>query len=483
MGKNITGLTIKQDSVTAVTAAGNLKNLDVETWDYIEFPKYDLTKEGGPEKRFEKLKQVIFDIITRNGLQDSVFSISLPLEVFTHRNHRVPLKSRSKISQILPFELEPSLIKPMDQYTLRFSTREDDKGSDVIASLINTKEFDEYQELFSSLGMNVGMVIPGIFSSFNAQSLFSDFQDTTLISLDNNQATLALVVKGQIAYIRSFPCRESLSSDIITSITALSELCGMEFKSDTLYLTGRNKLLNKEFLIDLDYKLGQKISLCNLVNDSEITDEPLGNSWDPGVFDSALALTLTQMSGKHRMNFSEGINPYLKMWNEHRPGLIFMSVMIFYMFITFFISDFMSLKKETEEINTKIIALYQSSFKGNIDPKLVDQLPARMKSEVKSLEKKSGSRNTKESSIRSIDILSDISSGITKEIDVEFNRYTSTGGTLLLTGNTDGFAAIENIKKSLEKIRYFEHVELSSSNADKRSNRVNFKLKVTLKDS
>ena len=183
------------------------------------------------------------------------------------------------------------------------------------------------------------------------------------------------------------------------------------------------------------------------------------------------------------MNFAGGINPYLKLWNEHKASLIFMSVMVFYIFITFFISDYLSLKKEIHAMDGKAIALYQSTFKSDINPNLVNTLPDLMKSKIIALEKASLSGNGKESGIRSIDILGNISSGIAKEIDVEFDRYTSSGSTLLLSGNTDTFTTIDTLKKGLEKIVFFKNVELSSSNADKNKNRINFKLKITLKDS
>jgi len=486
MSKKITGLTIKQDSVTAVTVTGNLKSLNIDTWDFIEFPRYDLNKEDGPAKRFQKLKKVIFDIITRNSLEDSVFSISLPPELFSHRNHRVPLKNRSKIAQILPFELEPSLIKPMNEYVLRFQqfqSREVETGSDIIASLILGSEFQEYTKLFAQLGMNVGMIIPDIYSSYRAYSSFKNFKDAVFISIDQDQSTIALVINGEIAYIRSFPCRDTLESDIIASITALSELSSTDFSSDTIYITGKNKQLTKDFMIGLDYKLGQKITRIDMVEETGILEEESpGNTWEAGIFDCALSLGLTLMTGRQRMNFTGGINPYQKLWSENRAGLIFMSVMLLYMFVTFFISDYVSLKNKIQEIDSKTITLYQNTFKTKINPNLVNTLPDLMESKIRSLEK-STAGGTKQSGIRTIDILADMSNGIAKTIDVEFDRYTSNNNTLLLTGNTDTFTTIDTIKKSLEKISYFQMVELSSSSADKKKQRVNFKLKIIMKDS
>jgi len=50
----------------------------------------------------------------------------------------------------------------------------------------------------------------------------------------------------------------------------------------------------------------------------------------------------------------------------------------------------------------------------------------------------------------------------------------------VISGNTDTFNAVDNIKNRLEKSDLFKKIIISSANIDKSDNRVRFKLKVNL---
>jgi hypothetical protein len=85
-----------------------------------------------------------------------------------------------------------------------------------------------------------------------------------------------------------------------------------------------------------------------------------------------------------------------------------------------------------------------------------------------------------EKNISTIDILNNISRLIPKNIDVNLTRLVIGVESIVISGNTDTFNAVDNIKNRLEKSDLFKKIIISSANIDKSDNRVRFKLKVNL---
>ena len=85
-----------------------------------------------------------------------------------------------------------------------------------------------------------------------------------------------------------------------------------------------------------------------------------------------------------------------------------------------------------------------------------------------------------ESGARIIDVLNEISKRIPQTIDVEFTRLVIGPGSLLVTGNTDTFNTVDDIKGRLGEIPIFKTVKINSANINRSDNRVRFKLKADL---
>ena len=83
-------------------------------------------------------------------------------------------------------------------------------------------------------------------------------------------------------------------------------------------------------------------------------------------------------------------------------------------------------------------------------------------------------------SIRTIDILRDISRLTPKEVDVNITRLVVSMDSVVISGNTDTYKSVDGIKSSLEKADFFKKIVISSANIDKSDNRVRFKLKIDL---
>ncbi|MGD9232838.1 MAG: PilN domain-containing protein, partial [Desulfobacterales bacterium] len=85
-----------------------------------------------------------------------------------------------------------------------------------------------------------------------------------------------------------------------------------------------------------------------------------------------------------------------------------------------------------------------------------------------------------EKQIRAIDILNTISMAIPKDMDVIFTRFVMGSESVNISGDTDSFNSVDNIKSNLEQTGVFKKIDISAANIDKLDKRVRFKLKVNL---
>jgi hypothetical protein len=61
---------------------------------------------------------------------------------------------------------------------------------------------------------------------------------------------------------------------------------------------------------------------------------------------------------------------------------------------------------------------------------------------------------------------------------VDLTRLVIQPENVLISGTTDTFNSVDDIKSRLEQIQYFEKVTISSANIDRSGNEVRFMLKV-----
>jgi Tfp pilus assembly protein PilN len=80
--------------------------------------------------------------------------------------------------------------------------------------------------------------------------------------------------------------------------------------------------------------------------------------------------------------------------------------------------------------------------------------------------------------VRVIDILNALSQNIPSSADVKMNRMVVGTDNVVLSGNTDNFNTVDDMKGGLEKAEIFKSVTISSADLEKSGKRVRFKLKL-----
>ena len=103
-----------------------------------------------------------------------------------------------------------------------------------------------------------------------------------------------------------------------------------------------------------------------------------------------------------------------------------------------------------------------------------------MESKIKSAQKNIAAPIQASNRIRSIDALLEISQLLPNSISVVMNRMVVSEDTITLSGVTDGFNNVDDIKGRIEKSSSFKKVTIASANMDKSGKNVRFKLKIDI---
>jgi general secretion pathway protein L len=135
------------------------------------------------------------------------------------------------------------------------------------------------------------------------------------------------------------------------------------------------------------------------------------------------------------------------------------------------------LNRRIEDVRSQITGVFQAAFP---DKKVTHAPLEQMRAEIKAGKDTTLFVEDTGSHVRAVDMLNEISRTIPPEIDGKFTKLVFGAGTVLVTGNTDTFNAVDDMKNRLESSDMFKSVTISSATMDRSGKRVEFKLKIDL---
>jgi Tfp pilus assembly protein PilN len=136
-----------------------------------------------------------------------------------------------------------------------------------------------------------------------------------------------------------------------------------------------------------------------------------------------------------------------------------------------------SINKQVRRINSQMTQIFKATFP---EIKTIRYPYQEMQAKMRETKKNAVFQAETGPHIRRIDILNSISEKIPESITVNLTRLVIQPENVLISGTTDTFNAVDDIKSRLEQIQHFEKVTISSANMDRSGNEVRFMLKVEL---
>ncbi|MBF0224448.1 MAG: PilN domain-containing protein [Desulfobacterales bacterium] len=480
MSKTTLGLEIKDNGITAVLLKTGLKGTVIEAHKFIAFENTE---------DFESSLKIVFDELeTSFDLKGCSLAVALPPDDITYRNLSVPFKEERKIRQMLPFELESKLLLQAEDIEIDFyalKSFENKENTDIVTCAISKEKLKFYFDFFDAYNIVPEIITSKGYSTALAFSRISDFSENHLfLDIDKEKAILCFSFSKQICIIRSLKMPSSdkikfICSSIRQAIDYFEEVFGVEFNVENLVITGsgiENSIHSEK---EIEESLGIKVKKLDLINHVNIRvklDDT--SSWNPCLMDGALALALIENETIEGLNFQKKTFAFKKIWEEHKSDFIKTGIVGLFAIILLFINiifDINSLNSEFLKEQKQINEIVKLTFP-EIN-KIVDSVQ-QVKIKLKELKEKNLLNQELVNNVFAIDILNEISQKIPKTINVEISRLVIGPEGVQLSGVTDTYNSIDEIKGKIERSDIFKKVIISSATAGK--NGIDFKLKIDI---
>ena len=483
MSRKVLGIDIRKESVSAVLVKTSLRESRIDAHAHVP-----ITDPAEDEHSFKTALETLRSVIDTDGC-DCVVSISA--DHFSYRILQIPFKDAKKIKMVLPFELEPTVPYPVDDLVIDFidlETAGHNDHTDIIAVAVPNSELTPYLGTLGAIKMDPEMVtLSGLPTALCLANQSDTGKDQLFLKIDKTLSTLFIVSNGGVKLIRSFTTpgtednrAKSLGAFVRRTLSAFIELSQTEYQPPNMVVTGSG-LNGADFDADVSNFLDLPVKRLNFADRLRIPiDGEANKPWDPALMDNALALALMEIEGIRGLNFHKGRFAAKKFFIKYKKFLIKTGILAATVLVLLFfnvIAKSYTLNRQIDRFDRQITGIFQETFP---EVKRIEDPFRQMQIKVKEAQNNAVFQTETTSQILSIDILNNISKSISDSITVDISRMVISPGNVIITGTTDTFEAVDEIKNKLEQIDAFKKVTISSSNKDRTGKEVRFQMKVVL---
>ena len=482
MSRKILGLDIRHDSVSAVLIESSIKGTEIEAQAHVPI--------SGQNEDGNNWVDSLETIVQKMDITGSVCVASLPAEEISFRNIQVPFKAQKKIKKILPFELEPTLPFPIDELIVDFvplELPENIGAKSLMSAAVEKSKMQYYLDALAGFNIEPEIVtVGGCSTAMFLANFLESRQNWLLIDIDKNKGSIFLIFSGKPCLIRTFPIQstarsykiKSLCSNIRRTLIASEKIIGFEFKPDGGFITGCG-IDDLGFDQDMEQALGFPFERADILRYTDIIkQESVPQSWVPFLMDNPLSLALMEIEGTKGFNFRKGPFASKKFWEENKKNLIQSGILLFLVLVLGFVSLFLDsslMERKLTRLNRQITDIFTSTFP---DVKRIVNPVEQMRTKIKQVKKDALLPGETETHPLAIDILNAFSTRIPKDVDVNLTRLVMGPESVVISGDTDTFNSVDNIKSRMEQSGLFKKITISSANIDKSDKRVHFNIKL-----
>ncbi len=481
MSRKVLGIDIRNYSLSAVLLSSSLREHRVDDFIHLSF--------SGPEDPERSLSAALATLTEKMDLTGSDCVVSIPANQFAFRNLKIPFSNSKKIRMVLPFELEPTLPHAVEELVIDFHILNGASAGDqteLIAAAIEKSQLRPYIDALASIQVDPEkMTISGLPTALCLANQAEQEEDQLFIEINSDYGTLFILAGGRLQLIRSFPLPEASASkakilciQAQQTLAAFQESSGLNFQPLEVTVSGIG-LDEGHMAAEISGALNIPVKAASLADRLNIpvqtdTQSPVIQAQ----LDNALALALMEVEGYDSLNFHKGQFAAQKFLSKHKSPLkktaILAAAVMALMFFNLALETY-TLNKRVRRIDTQMTQIFKATFP---EVKTVRYPYQEMQAMMRETNKNAVLQAETGPHIRSIDILNSISEKIPENITVNFTRLVIQPENVLISGTTDTFNSVDDIKSRLEQIQHFQKVTISSANIDRSGNEVQFMLKL-----
>lgn len=439
----------------------------------------DLTGSEEEEDLFGAGMDILSQKLDLASCSSAIIFVS-PLFV-SFRNIELPFSSEKKAKQILPFEIEPLLPVINETYISDFHFIDYLNESNLfLTASIEESRIEKYFLKLESIGIKPLIIAPGGYcAAVRLLEERNDISTAALVFVTDSEMTLVLVMNKKPCFVRSFSTLlispEDLALSVNQTIIGFNQRTGLGRVFDVFVSTDGDNHYSNLLYTALEKIIDCRTALTDI--DQDVQRAPVLEKINSS---DALASITPNHTVKYLFNFCQGkygTNSFLKNYFSNIAAGAVLLFCVLAMLMLSVGSDNMKLEKKIAAIDAKALSMFTATFP---DKKKVQDPYLQMKANVQEAIKKSGTKGekgqfNKNNDVKVVEIIGELSNKITASTDMDISRFLLNEGRITLSGSTNNFNNVDNIKSKIESSNYFKKVTISSAAADKNGDRVDFK--------
>ncbi|MFH2092696.1 MAG: PilN domain-containing protein [Pseudomonadota bacterium] len=481
---------VGDNSIRAYSIGESLKKRSLEDLFRVLFKELPEPEEN--ETLFDAALELMSREVEISAFSDVV--VLLPSNLFFYRTTQLPFKTKTRVQQVLPLELRSTFPNENDACLIEFFILNlpVDRGlNSVFSASIIESEIKQYYDSLMKLGVKPAIVAPkGVAMAACFLKMRTEKGNFIFLDAADDEITAILVIDRQPALIRTFAQNSrtpaTLPDEVNRMILGFRQRTGLDTGFD-IFVSGPDISASS---FEALYQALEKTSACQAGQNSGslAVTEGLNPGFTTEKIDRQGLLSMLSPNRKMQglFNFSKGCYGSDSFFKAHAKEMISSSILATLVFVFFMVSTYAQIQdleiKRTQKkqiVSSIFTQTFPGKKVGNVDPLLLMQSLVKQATQSRGTMKPSDTvLNHK--GINAVMTLFELSKQIPGSIDVELSRLMLDSERLILSGSTQNFNMVDQLKGFIEKSVLFKKVDISSAAAGKNDGRVEFKFIVEI---
>ena len=415
--------------------------------------------------------------------------VAVPASMISHRHMELPFRSRRKIRQVLPMELNAMLPITDEAHVSDFVyTGVSSPGNHTFfTASLSSSLLDVFCTSLEKQGIKPVMMSP---AGYLAAHFFLDTLPPggfyLMVAVYPHCLVVNGVLDGVIVWLRSIARSDDVSftaGDVGRTVMVFQQRLGIDvpvLACHLIWCDSRQEALETH----LENALAVPVVCADaapvasaLENVGVQNDSPVSGSMS---FEYINGFAAVRCMGKPAcIDFCRSTHGQSYFVEKYMAQLVTMTLLLLICFCMAMAGEYMEirdLKNQSAAMDRQARLIFKETFPDIttiVDPYM------QMKVQVRQALEKSGQSLDMETrfdgNTRILDLFFGLSSRIPDTIDVEISRLVWNDGRMVLSGNTDTYDSVDKMKTAIESSPWFTDVKISNAAADKTDSRIRFK--------
>jgi general secretion pathway protein L len=523
MPKTVIGVDIGATAIKVVELRGRWRGVEV-----VKAVERRLPVDGGQPCPPEQIAQALGELLSAHAIRPARVASAIPAQATFVRNLPMPFRDPRKIGEALKFELEPHIPAPIEDVVVDFAKIRDTEagGCEVLAVAVPRTVLAEHLRVLELAGLSPEVVDWEVFGALNGYLVWRRHPlpvPVALINVGASKTTIAIVQHGRLRFARSImrggqALTESIRQRLTLTTAQAEALKVSERDKERARIAEAVEAFLAQLLKEIDHTLlaygaraeeaavqefillgggaalpeaaplfGAHYGVETTVFDADhrlfppgpTALQPRAGLVMPVALGLATRLVSRQAPG---LNFRQEEFALRKSYDEIRGQLLSLGgVVALLVGLALFDLYYHLHNKELHyaRLQEQVGAIFRQTFP---EARRVSNELGQMRERLREIETNlRGVSALSRPEGSALEMLRELSVRLPQNLPVKITDLTISTEGISISGETQSFDGVDNLKKAFAASPYFDEIKVSQARAGATGKGIEFKLAITLK--